>query len=204
MKCFSGKKRTAGVLLSLLLLFTGVLPAQAAKAEGIEVVIPVAQKFTVSGTSSPSENEFIYEFTRLEEENPMPGGSGEDRLTFRLSGSREISLAPIEFLHAGVYSYEIKLTGTEKEGYHYDHEVYTVSIFVRNVDSGLEADMIVQQEDGEKASDILFENGYDDGTGRPVQTGDSSESLWTFLLAAILAVLAMLASYRKIGYSHRE
>ncbi|HJB83821.1 MAG TPA: hypothetical protein H9711_11780 [Candidatus Mediterraneibacter intestinavium] len=160
-------KRTAGVLLSAVLLFAAVLPAQAAGNAGVSVQIPVKQEFAASGNGAEeADGKISYLLTAREKDSPMPEGSSDGCWSFTMTGNQDIQTSPIEFGHAGVFSYEIRSAQDgQKDGYVYDDCVYTVSVYVSNTADGLAADLIAQNEDGDKVSEIIFSNSYSGGNG---------------------------------------
>jgi len=62
---------------------------------------------------------------------------------------------------AGIYSYEIQQTVVSAQtGYTYDRKVYRVEVYATNTAGGLQADVVVYNENGLKVPNITFENQY--------------------------------------------
>ncbi len=199
--------KAAGVLFSFAVLFAAVAPAQAA-GERVEASIPVAQKFSVSGGDDSVNNDFTYQLTPLEKENPMPEGSAQGMWSFQMTGNIETETKTITFDHAGVYAYQIRIAeSAEQEGYFFDEEVYRATFFVRNTQTGLAAELILQNSAGEKVSCAVFENGYEHKTGAAgssdqekistVKTGDPVQAFPFFLAAGALAAMVFVIIYKK-------
>lgn len=154
-----GKKAMALCLL-FICLFMSYLSASAASAS-FSVTLTVEQEFTDSASASPSDI-FTYQLTANETGNPMPSGSSGGEYTFTIDGSGSVSVGPIIYDHAGVYTYELgQVITLEDTGYTYDMQTYTVKVYIKNGSGGLEQEVIiVQNADGEKVSGIRFETGY--------------------------------------------
>ena len=149
------KWKAAGILLSFAVLLAAAVPAQAA-GEQVKASIPVAQKFSVSGGDDSVNSEFTYQLTPLEKENPMPEGSAQGMWSFQMVGNIETETKAITFDHAGVYAYQLRMAEeAEQEGYFFDEEVYKATFFVRNTQTGLAAELILQKTD---AVDVLINN----------------------------------------------
>lgn len=200
-------KRIAGLIMSASMMFAATLPAQAAETGSVSIQIPVAQEFAVSGTDKADDG-FSYLLTALEADAPMPEACGEDGWRFSINGNQDIMTAPIEFVHAGVFSYEIRLVQDEKvPGYVYDSQVYTVSVYVTNTEDGLEANLTAQKENGDKVSEIVFRHSYtsgDTGQNKPVKTGDSTDMLPVFGTAFLLAAVIIAVVLRKRTGKERD
>lgn len=201
------KWKAAGILLSFAVLLAAAVPAQAA-GEQVKASIPVAQKFSVSGGDDSVNSEFTYQLTPLEKENPMPEGSAQGMWSFQMVGNIETETKAITFDHAGVYAYQLRMAEeAEQEGYFFDEEVYRATFFVRNTQTGLAAELILQNSAGEKVSSAVFENGYEYKTGTggsgdqekasTVKTGDPVQALPFFLAAGALAVIVLVTVYKK-------
>lgn len=205
-------KRIAGIMMSAAVLFAAAVPVQAAGNSAVTVQIPVTQEFTVSGTEE-TDGEFSYLLTGIGGDAPMPAGSVENVWRFSVTDSGNVRI-PIEFTHAGVFTYELRLDGNKaKNGYTYDGRIYTLSIYVSNVESGLAADLIVQNENGDKASEIVFKNSYtaqdaggqitsgkgnpQHGSGGNVKTGDTRNMIPVFSTALVLSAWIIAAVLKK-------
>lgn len=147
------------LLFCLMVLSITVFSAQTVFAAPVHnpVTLDAAQVFSVQDGAAPV-SQFSYRMTAETPDAPMPAGSSGDAYTFTINGTDSVSLGPIHFTSAGVYSYEItQVIGSQQEGYVYDREVYNLSV---NVDAALNTDIIVQKSNGEKTQAILFENSF--------------------------------------------
>ena len=143
--------------LSLLCLINALfVPAAYAAGPG-QVTLAVNQIFSVGGSSAPPSEIFAYRLEPKSASNPMPEGSGPDRYTFTVAGTKAARIGPISFREAGTYIYELNCVAGTDAGYTYDRQVYTIEIHVRD---DLTVISIVYMSDGVKASDIVFAHAY--------------------------------------------
>jgi pilin isopeptide linkage protein len=170
-------KKLTALLLALLMsslipIFFGLAMASGSHtAVAGDVTLSVRQAFTDSGkdgmlrtTSSYgfADDTFHYRLTPKRTTYPMPTGSALSNYDFTITGSGEVSIGPIGFTSAGVYTYDIVHVTDSKPGYQYDLTIYTLEVLV---DSSLAAVVIATKQNGEKAPDILFEHSYDADEG---------------------------------------
>ncbi len=147
------------LLFCLLVLSVTAFFAQTVFAAPVSnpLTLDVTQSFTVEDGEAPT-NSFTYRMTAKTPAAPMPAGTEGGTYTFRIGGTDNITLGPIDFIQAGTYSYEIaQVIDTRAEGYEYDEEVYSLSV---KVDAGLNADIILRKSNGAKAEAIQFENSF--------------------------------------------
>lgn len=134
------------------------------------VTLPGAQTFT-KPESSLADDTFTYKLTAKETGNPMPSGSMDGVYAFTASGTVSMDIGPVTFTQPGTYHYEVAQSVTSsKTGYTYDLQVYTVTVYIN---TALEADVIIKNEDGDKVDCIRFENQYKPLGGDPSDKGDS-------------------------------
>lgn len=144
----------------LVILIPLVFPRAAQAASTDDVTLTVEQVFTKPEGSQAADS-FKYTLTALESGNPMPPGSSGTTFSFTISGNDSVDLGTITYSMTGTYSYEIRQTvETKQAGYTCDMQVYTVRVYVKNTDNGLNADAVVIKENGYKASVIEFANVY--------------------------------------------
>lgn len=191
--------------MAVVLIAAGVeIPAYAA-SDSVGVSLSVSQIF-VNHTTSKVEETFSYVLTPLETGNPMPGQS-VDRYSFTVKGSEEVKLEEIAFTGPGTYRYELKQTmESEKEGYTYDAEVYTVEIYVTSTsDGGLMVNTVAYTGNEGKTDQISFENSYQKDAvpsppGSVPKTGDTGNlTLWFVLMILSAAGLAVVLVCKKKG-----
>ena len=153
---------TAFVLAACLMVLWKT-SAEAAAADKAKAEITVSQIFEVkNGDKTKPEDEFKYEFKTLEQGNPMPDGTDKNgTYQFKINGEDDIKIS-MEYTHAGVYKYELKPVINQKEkGYSYDEAEYTVTVHVKNEQSGLAAAVVVKNEKQNKVAKIVYSNGFE-------------------------------------------
>jgi len=154
------EKRFPACGMLLVCLFTLVFP-QVAYAAPNDVTLAVGQVVTKPAGAAAADT-FTYTLTAQQSGNPMPAGSSGDTCTFTISDMDTVDLGPVTYSTAGTYSYEIRQTVVSAQtGYTYDMQVYTVEVYVTNTAGGLQADVVVYNENGLKVSAIVFENVYE-------------------------------------------
>ena len=155
------EKRSLACGLLLVCLVTLVFPQVAYGAPADEVTLAVGQVFTKPAGSAAADT-FTYTLTAKQSGNPMPAGSSGDICTFTISNTDTIDLGPVTYSTVGTYSYEIRQTvASPQTGYTYDRQVYTVEVYATNTAGGLQADVVVYNENGLKVPAIVFENAYE-------------------------------------------
>jgi len=154
------RERRFLVCILLACLFSLVFP-QAARAASNDVTLAVEQVFTKPDESAAADT-FTYTMTAQQPGSPMPAGSSGDTCTFTISGTDTVNIGPVTYSTNGTYRYEIKQTVVSVQtGCTYDRQVYTVEVYAVNAAGGLQADMVVYNEQGLKVSAITFENSYE-------------------------------------------
>ncbi len=107
---------------------------------------------------SSAECEFVYELKALQGENPMPEGCTMDSHIFAINGNASAEIGPLNYTECDVYRYELsQKIESKKLGYTYDERVYTIEVYVN---SQLEINTVILNENGIKAGEIKFENAY--------------------------------------------
>lgn len=152
-------KRFLACCMLLVCLLTLVFP-QAAYAATNDVTLTVEQVFT-QPEGSTAADAFTYTLTAQQSANPMPAGSSGDTCDLAVTGTDTGNIGPIIYSTAGTYVYELRQTvASVQTGYTYDGQVYTVEVYATNTAGGLQADVVVYNENGLKVSSIVFENNY--------------------------------------------
>ena len=167
-KCinFIGGKIMRAVMCSMffaclfIVLFSQ--PSYAATTSAF-ITIDIEQSFRKIGSTATVDDEFSYEFTALNEGNPMPIGSIGNFYRFRMSGNTTTQVGPIEFLQPGIYLYEIKNVppSTTRPQYTHDLEVYMLRISVAQRGGSLVATMSINDSEYVKSDKIVFNHQYE-------------------------------------------
>lgn len=192
-KKIGGKQFLAGCML-LVCLLTLVFP-QAAYAANNDVTLTVEQVFTQPEGSAAAET-FTYTLTARQPGSPMPAGSIGDLYSFAMTGTDTGNIGPITYGTTGTYRYELRQTvASVQTGYTYDMQVYTVTVYVTNPASGLQADVVIENENNLKVSAMTFANRYaplasdpsimvDPPVRKTVSGSPSADGTFTFKLEA--------------------
>ena len=160
MKMIFRKKKTRGlwafaVFLTMLFITAAPMIIYAAYNNN-PMKITVRQFFSTSSASV--DNKFTYVLEPLEPGSPMPAEGAADGYVFSINGNNDRQTSPIKFNYPGLYKYKLsQLITTEKPGYTYDRQVYTIHV---HVDAELNVIVIVWKENGEKAANVDFYNSY--------------------------------------------
>ena len=188
------------VTLCCVLVFQNITVRAA--EQSAEVTVPVEQVFTTEQIVPADLNRsFSYQMQAVEPLDPMPEGSENGRLEFRLKDNQQVQLGPIRYQHGGVYEYEIRqIIATKEQNYSYDEQIYHVSVYVKNTtDEKMVCQIIVENEKGEKTDGVNFRNSYQGKTpGKPsnVKTGDESRIVFGAVLL-LMSGTVLLCGVRK-------
>jgi len=149
-------------IVALTLVF---LPAKAFAATA-SISIEVQQIFTATDGVEMNPS-FDYELVRLPNDHPapspLPAGAVGNSYDFSLTGNETRSVGPITFVHAGLFTYEIRSTSTAATGISLDPTVYTVSVIVDNAPGGgLVARIAAVESNMSNAKDlsVVFDKTY--------------------------------------------
>jgi pilin isopeptide linkage protein len=145
----------------------GALFAPTAYAAGPgEITLTVQQAFA---GDTATDIVCTYRLTAKAAGNPMPQGSGTNGYVLTLAGNASAQIGPISFVSvgAGIYVYELVHETSDKPGYTYDRQVYTVEIYAQNGQNGLEITAVAYTLNRTKALGLSFAHTYDSGTARP-------------------------------------
>ena len=125
----------------------------------ITVRLPYVQTFTNDSVRANVNSTFTYRLTPLNNA-PMPEGTSGNAYDFTLTGTSSGNIdLNITYYHPDYYSYEVTAyVPQEEDGYTYDRKVYTVTITVRNAESGgLECGpVVISDEADEKYGSLQF------------------------------------------------
>lgn len=153
-----GKRFLSGCML-LVCLSAQVFPLTVYAASN-DVALAVEQVFTQPEGTTAAET-FTYTLKAQQPGSPMPAGSIGDMYSFAIIDTGTGNIGPITYSTTGTYRYELRQTvAAVQTGYTYDMQVYTVTVYVTNPSGGLQADVVIENENGLKVSGIKFENQY--------------------------------------------
>lgn len=189
------------VMFGCLIILTQGMVCSAADVVSVE--LEVCQEIT-GDTKEDAGAVFIYEMTAQDPDTPMPEGTENGKYTFQISGVDSILIAPIQYYKGGVYTYEIERKSTVDGYLCGENSRYTVMVYVKNTDQGLEPTCIYETEEGAKAGKLLFTYEKEREEVIPekakgVKTGDTMESE-----ELVMLVLAGLAGMCIIFYEGKK
>ena len=181
------RKNKQILVFALLFSFLCFPVKQAFAAAGMtEVPLTVKQSFVVENPVKEMDFTGNYEFRALDQEAPMPENTKNGIYSFSLNGEQVETTFSLQYLHAGVYHYQLGQTTAE---------------------------VVAEKGDGKKCGDLEFQNSYQgnppessepsnsskpNDPGKPVKTGDTTPVMAYVLLAAgALLLIAVLAYFRK-------
>ena len=177
-------------IVGFILALVAVTP-MAAYSTNQPFGITVKQVFSDSSNSTAAT--YTYVLRALGPDDPMPAGSTAEGYRFAISGESSKHVGPIIFVRPGVFEYELyEVIEAGKPGYKFDNRKYTLEVYV---DASLNATLVITNEDGTKASSIVFEGEYntlpsdqnlmtDPPVKKTVSGKPSAKSTFTFKLAA--------------------
>lgn len=212
------KSKRIIALAALLFSFLSFSVSQVfAASDMAEVPLTVKQSFVVKNPAKEMDFTGTYEFCTTDEEAPMPEGTKEGIYSFSLNGEQAETTIDLQYLHAGVYHYQLEQTTAEKKGYQYDKSCYDIMVYVKNGDNGeLISQVVAKNEDGEKCGELEFLNSYQgnptessepsnpekpNDPSKPVKTGDTTPiMMYVLLVVGALLLIVVLAYFRK----HRQ
>lgn len=209
------KSKRIIALAALLFSFLSFSVSQVfAASDMAEVPLTVKQSFVVKNPAKEMDFTGTYEFCTTDEEAPMPEGTKEGIYSFSLNGEQAETTIDLQYLHAGVYHYQLEQTTAEKKGYQYDKSCYDIMVYVKNGDNGeLISQVVAKNEDGEKCGELEFLNSYQgkkpgafapsdpSKPNKPVKTGDTTHIMvYVGIAAGSLFLILALVYFRK----HRQ
>ena len=176
-----------------------------------EVPLTVKQSFVVKNPVKEMDFEGNYEFRALDQEAPMPENAKNGSYSFSLNGEQVETTFSLQYLHAGVYHYQLDQTTAEKKGYQYDKSCYDITVYVKNGENGeLIPQVVAEKGDGKKCGDLEFLNSYQGkkpGASAPsdpskpnklVKTGDTTHIMaYVGIAAGSLFLILALVYFRK-------
>ncbi|MCL2882133.1 MAG: hypothetical protein FWF45_04500 [Coriobacteriia bacterium] len=132
-------------------------PYAQAAAEPVQIPLEINQALRGDGSATPPEATFTYHLTAQSPAAPLPEGSSADGYAFTMTGNAQTSIAPINFVRPGIYTYELYCDPATEPGFIADTQVYTIEMYVT---SDLRIYAVVTLSDGNKTSDIRFIQSY--------------------------------------------
>ena len=181
-----------------------------------QVSLTVKQKFVGKNPVNKMDFTGNYEFCALDQGAPMPENAKDGRYSFSLNGEQAETTLSLQYVHAGVYSYQLKQTTTEKERYQYDKSRYEITVYVKNGENGeLISEVVAEKGDGRKSGELEFQNSYQgnppessepsnpskpNDPSKPVKTGDTTPiMIYVFIATGALLMIVVLVGIRKHG-----
>lgn len=209
-------RKNKQILVFVLLFSFLCFPVKQIFAAAYETEVPltVKQSFEVKNPAEEMDFTGNYEFRALDQEAPMPENTKNGIYFFSLNGEQIETTFSLQYLHAGVYHYQLVQTTAEKERYQYDKNCYEITVYVKNGENGeLVSEVVAEKGDGKKCGDLEFQNSYQgnppesseqsnpskpDDPSKPVKTGDTTPVLaYVGIAAGSLLLIATLAYFRK-------
>lgn len=180
--------------------------------EKAKVPLVIEQHFDdQSGKLSKTEKTGMYMIQSVEDGNPMPENSVKGSYSFKIDDAGKYTI-PLFFQHAGIYNYTINQVIERKKDYTFDDTKYTVTVYVKNAESGgLASEVIVKNGNEKKCSEIGFYNSYNfkqmakktsdgkDKRSNVAKTGDDSPLVkWAaFAILSFVCILVILNKKKK-------
>jgi len=199
------------LILTICLMSAGpgglMTPVNAQAAGAGNVTLTVKQSILATNESLSQEAPALRDITcnyRLvprKATTPMPAGTVASAYSFAIKGSAGKNIGPITFTDPGLYTYEIRHTTRPLPSYQFDQRTHIVDVMVT---ADMNATLVVSQECGSKAQEILYQHSYNSKqletpkkpTKRPSKpktppvsvkpkTGDGAQILFYLLLLAV-------------------
>ena len=157
-----------------------------------EVPLTVKQSFVVENPVKEMDFTGNYEFRALDQEAPMPENTKNGIYSFSLNGEQVETTFSLQYLHAGVYHYQLDQTTAEKKGYQYDKSCYDITVYVKNGENGEFLNSYQGKKPGASApSDPSKPN-------KLVKTGDTTHIMaYVGIAAGSLFLILALVYFRK-------
>lgn len=193
------------VFLTMFLFMSTQIPVFAVDTD-TTVKIPVEQVFNSKNTDA--SDEFMYALITDQSDAPMPDGSRNQQYVWNMKGNIAAEIT-MNIRNAGQYHYKICQITEKKENYSYDERNYDITVEAfYNADNQLKVITVVENQDGEKVSEISFRNSYTwqgkDKSGpsliseisksNSVKTGYDSPIIgyFTLLLGSLICLIVMI------------
>lgn len=154
----TSRKREKHLLVFAFLLVSLFFPSSSYAQTTIQ--IPLEQIFKVtSGKPSQEEQTGVYLLEPLEAANPMPNDVQKYQLA--LSGNENGMIEGFDFSQEGLFSYKLyQQIPAKKAGVTYDTQEYLITVFVTSSADGVNAEVIVKNNQKLKVSAAAFTNTY--------------------------------------------
>lgn len=198
------------IFVVITLLFSCLcFPMDKVSAESsmAEVPLTVKQSFELKNAEKEVELTGKYELRALDVDAPMPNNTKDNLYSFLLEGEQAEATVSLQYLHGGVYHYQLLQTTKDKEPYQYDRSCYNIIVYVKNGEKGqLIPQVVAEKEDGNKYVELQFNNSYNGKTPESsktleskgvVNTGDQTNLIAYVLVATSSLLLIILLAYPK-------
>lgn len=217
-------RKSKQILILAALLFSFLsFPADKVFAafSAAEVPLTVGQSFEQKSNESEIDLTGNYELHALDADTPMPEDSQNGIYSFELKGTKAEKTISLQFLHGGVYRYQLMQTTRDQENYTYDRSCYNITVYMKNSEDGTYIPQVIaEKEDGKKYGKLEFQNFYNKerpnpstpgsstpGSSAPgpsepktpVKTGDSTNTAKYIMIALGALALIVLLGYKKRG-----
>ena len=203
----STKKITILFLFAFFYFMIGAgFDVRAESTKPVFIKVPVVQSFSYQNGSAINNTEkFTYEFTPLENDNPMPPGTAGGKYEIAIIGNQTVEIGEMIYTHAGIYNYQLKLVKSSSN-YQCDISSYTVVVCVRNEVNGQlgKPEIIIKNNNGRKSVVLaynyvpIFAATSPEGGRKTPQTGDRSPiELWSMLFAVSTVLIILLLAKRR-------
>lgn len=134
-------KWTAAAVITAAGISYVLMPVSAASALTVE--IPYTQVFSTNVSSADDSFAYQIEATCTSAAAcPLPDPAAVGTDTFTVNGSVSGHLS-IDFAEKGIYTYRIKAIDAAESGYTYDHNIYTIEIYIGNDEGTLIQDALI-------------------------------------------------------------
>jgi len=124
--------------------------------------------------SAPADEEkatFSYMLKSRDPGAPMPEGSEDGSYVFSITGNSSLNIGPFNYKRQGVFRYDVSMAVMrDRPGFIYDKRTYMIEV---HVNSELDTGVVVLNENGTKAQNIVFANRFE-GWPDPLEPDDSA------------------------------
>lgn len=197
-------KTILAVLLLNLMLFS--VSTVYASEKNVEFSLPVTQTFKLPESLSVKPDMRCTYQLEAASDAPMPEGSTNRIYNFSMDGKDMQTGISFRYAHDGVYNYQLSQTTEDAEHYVYDRTIYTITVYIKNTESGkLTSEVIVQNGTGKKCGEILFQNAYEEenssvppSTEHPKTGDDTDITTWIVLsISSLLLAILIFCKFKK-------
>ena len=171
-----------------------------AKSKTAEVPLTMKQSFELKNVEKEIDLTGTYELRALDVDAPMPENAEDTLYSFALEGEQAHKTISLQYLHGGVYRYQLVQTTKDKDFYQYDRSCYNITVYVKNGENGeLIPQVIAEKNDRKKYEELQFINSYKgrgsesskpSGPSEQIKTGDQTGA--TVYLAVAMSAFSVI------------